>query len=119
MSDRELLEAAARAAGMVIGFEASQCFYSEHGTYGAGMYCLNERGDISSRWNPLTDDGDALRLAALLEIDIEFHVNVEAIAWGRWEDGEQRHVFQEPGLSTSATRRAITRAAAAIGAKDE
>lgn len=103
LNDRELLEMAAKAAG--------PDFW-----YGEPLNQFMDRGNGNRQWNPLTDDGDALRLANTLEIDIEFHVNVEAIAWGRRENGEQRHVTKEAGLSMSATRRAIVRAAAAIGA---
>jgi len=62
-------------------------------------------------WNPLTDDGDALRLAASLEMDICFHsegaelMNVNPHVYTDDSDGDQMQ----------ATRRAITRAAAAIG----
>jgi hypothetical protein len=103
MSDRELLELAAKAAkGAGLDIE----FNHETGkAYDADAY----------EWDPQLDSRAALELATALEIDIEFHVNVEAIAWGRWSSGEQRHVFQESGLSLEATRRAIFRAAAAIG----
>ena len=47
MTDRELLERAAKAAG----YE-----YAKHGGY------IVVDG-IPGNWNPLTDDGDALRLA--------------------------------------------------------
>ena len=97
-TDRELLEFAANAAN-ITSDGLGGCFDYEN----------------QKSWNPLTNDGDALRLAAILEIDIEFHVNVEAIAWGRRANGEQRHVTQELGLSMQATRRAIVRAAAEIG----
>jgi len=52
-TDRELLKWAAKAAGM------------EHPTYMervTGVVGIN-RGPMAALWNPLTDDGDALRLA--------------------------------------------------------
>lgn len=106
-TDRELLELAAKAAG----FDFIQ-WTAGTWTFGQETQCRPDGGDV---WNPLEDDGDALRLAAKLEIDIEFHVNVEAIAWFRMANGEQRHVTKEHGLSMEATRRAIVRAAAEIG----
>lgn len=108
MDDRTLLELAAKAAGW------KRIRVEENGVYKVHGWHEGYEADWEY-WNPLTDDGDALRLAASLEIDIEFHINVEAIAWGRRANGEQRHVSQEPGLSMPATRRAIVRAAAAIG----
>lgn len=104
-TDRELLELAAKAAGYT-NFEWE---------FDVSLPRIYNPSGFMTGWNPLTDDGDALRLAAKLEIDIEFHVNVEAIAWCRMANGEQRHVTKEHGLSMEATRRAIVRAAAEIG----
>ena len=103
MTDRELLEAAAKAAGLTIGA------WSDN--YGAFMYRGVEPG--KSWWNALTDDGDALRLAVKLRRFpvIEF-----------WSDGGF-WVFL-PGYEQNAellgtdpyaaTRRAVVRAAAEI-----
>lgn len=102
MTDRELLELAAEAAGYEINI--SKDWHDKDQIY------LN-----NIPWNPLTDDGDALRLAIRLKIDLEFHVNVEATAWGRRACGEQRHVTKGDGISPKETRLAIVRAAADIG----
>jgi len=101
MTDRELLEAAAKAAGLTIGAWSD--------SYGAFMYRGVEPG--KSWWNPLTDDGDALRLAVKLELQLDlrhsFHtVRVYGAAEGR---------IDESGDPYAATRRAIVRAAAEIG----
>jgi hypothetical protein len=56
MSDRELLELAAKAAG-----------YSPAVVTDDGVVFL--RG-VRVKWSPLTDDGDALRLAAALRLSI-------------------------------------------------
>lgn len=53
MTDRELLELAAKAAG--------------HNYY---MDSFGVHQIDSGRWNPLYDDGDALRLAVKLGVDI-------------------------------------------------
>ena len=91
MTDRELLEAAAKAAGL----------------WDAREQCI----DIP--WNPLFDDGDALRLACDLRLEV----------LPRWRCAEVRNGVEiiieycedEPALRCAATRRAIVRAAAAIG----
>jgi hypothetical protein len=66
-----------------------------------------------NQWNPLTDDGDALRLA--VECGICFGPNLDgdrAVAYG--EDG--RNIVELHGTDPyAATRRAIVRAAAEIG----
>ena len=94
-SDHELLELAARAAGIRI-FDI------------CGAWC---RCDTDEYWNPLTDDGDALRLAVNLDI-VPRVINGVAFAW---RDGVCD--IQEPhnGDPYAATRRAIVRAAAEIG----
>jgi hypothetical protein len=91
MTDRELLEAAAKAAGLTIGA------WSDN--YGAFMYRGVEPG--KSWWNALTDDGDALRLAVKC---LPFYT----LRYSR-EDWEK---CGEDGYA--ATRRAIVRAAAEI-----
>lgn len=99
MTDRELLEMAAKAAGI------------EH--YGFGLM-LNDSPYLkisrsTGMWAPLTDDGDALRLAVALRMDLNINdgecdvFTADSFYNGRGED------------TLEATRRAIVRAAAAIG----
>ena len=87
----ELLELAAKAAGL--------SFWQENS------------------WNPLDDDGDALRLAVKLNIDVFFHASrVEGhVAGGRIPPVRaiEREDYGDDPLA--ATRRAIVRAAAEIG----
>ena len=97
MTDRELLESAARAAGMIPSeFIGNQNFMD----------------GVLDGWNPLADDGDALRLAVKLQIQITPRTD---------DKSEAAHtayfVEQNNGDPYAATRRAITRAAAAIGEK--
>ena len=82
MNDRELLELAAKAAGIrlyVWGTKGKENFAD-----------MDAKGD--GRWNPLEDDGDALRLA----------VRVPLLTIHSCETAEE-------------TRRSIVRAAAEIG----
>jgi len=100
-TDRELLELAAKAAG-----------YRE-----AGINKPYTDG-LLENWNPLESDGDALRLAVKLRLECMY----EATELGPchcqfWIAGEgfkqvTEHLNDDP---YAATRRAITRAAAAIG----
>ncbi len=101
-SDRELLEKAAKAAGMVLG--------AWHEPMQAFLYRSIEPG--SGRWNPLTDDGDALRLAVKLRLSVVIRdddIRVNA----RLNDDKKREFCGDDPYA--ATRRAIVRAAAAIG----
>lgn len=105
MSDRELLELAAKAAG--ITEEIQQ---------------ILEAGIGGKRWNPLIDDGDALRLAVKLNL----HVGIEcesagsvSIEWDFDEGGQAAGEIDQDapmgGDDYAAVRRAIVRAAAEIG----
>lgn len=61
MTDRELLEAAAKAAGW-----STQSWRWESDSDGFSYRVEN----ILRYWNPLTDDGDALRLAVRCELSV-------------------------------------------------
>jgi len=104
MTDKELLELAAKAAGIEYDF----CRPELGG-------CQIRKPFVSGFWNPLTDDGDALRLAVKLEIAINPFAGKTVVAhtesgrlghekWDCWDDDPH-----------AATRRAITRVAAEIG----
>lgn len=106
MTDRELLELAAKAAGIELTWK----------DWGAGNGATAYKGDGSympCRWNPLSDDGGALRLAVKLGIGMVHH-----LGWGQVFhpsfNGERIDFHYDPDAET-ATRRAIVRAAAEIG----
>jgi hypothetical protein len=111
VNDRELLEMSAKAAGL--------CVWGEQIHIGRGFdgLVLSVAGSRKRpKWNPLTDDGDALRLAVRLGIDITFEAfgsvmaGKDAPALGFW------CACEDIGLDVyAATRRAIVRAAAEIG----
>lgn len=103
MTDRELLELAAKAAGYDVTYEIG--------------YLTFFRQDVVGRpvWNPLTDDGDALRLAVKLEIAVEYRRDVSAAFaynYARALEVGQNNKNLDP---YAATRRAIVRVAAEIG----
>ena len=94
MTDRELTEAAARAAGVYLAPEWR----------GHHKHLPN--------WNPLEDDGDALRLAVALLLDVR-HVHGKAHA-GMQDEFWCTEAWFPNGAPAATTRRAITRAAAAL-----
>lgn len=99
MSDRELLELAAKAAGIVRG----RWDYDE-------LRRLGHMVTPSMMWNPLDDDGDALRLAVKLGLQVTIVQGDKTFA-----EREQGFAFQDHGEDAcAATRRAIVRAAAAL-----
>jgi hypothetical protein len=103
-TDRELLELAAMAVGLEIHAEWQAQRDAIMGRDVAGLWIRNG----STRWNPLTDDGDALRLAVKLNIPI-FPYDDET------STGTIGVVAMNFGSKEANTRRAIVRAAAEIG----
>ena len=105
-SDRELLELAAKAAGIEV-------IWNEHWQSWQRRTPEMDRYGISRfPWNPLTDDGDALRLAVKLELEVSLGQFGTIIYPGNRKVEE----VGEDGCDEMALcRRAITRAAAAIG----
>ena len=105
-ADRELLELAAKACG----YDTSHPWNAERLELTPPVIALWIRGG-STGWDPLDDDGDAIRLAVLLHFRIDIH------ALEVWVTNQRGHAVSEV-VSTNlraATRRAIVRAAAFIG----
>jgi hypothetical protein len=101
-TDRELLELAAEAAGIEVVWMES----SYHGPTMGRVEVRNGEEEITEPWNPLTDDGDALRLAVKLHM---FDAgNFMAL---RLEETKSNPARTDQEI----TRRAIVRAAAEIG----
>lgn len=106
MSDRELLELAAKAAGYNVR--------ANH--YGVLLRDENEQGLEHCAWNPLTDDGDALRLAVKLQIQVAPGTyNKDEFAAYSSAGTEAKEYWSTQQDEWAATRRAIVRAAAEIG----
>lgn len=109
MTDREFLELAAKAAGI-------RGEWSERGQ----CIVISEVGMSWEYWRPLEDDGDALRLAVALRIDVYPWISEEdptSSAMARNGHGLRVTEFasKNRGCRYAATRRAITRAATEIG----
>lgn len=113
MSDRELLELAAKAVGL------SNFEYVEDGEgcyfdcgYDGPMTGLSIKYEYRI-WNPLDDDGDSLRLAVKLGLNVIYHETVRIVDCnGQFESLDSTLYNTDP---YAATRRAIVRAAAEVG----
>jgi len=103
MNDRQLLELAAKAAGINLEWDGHpdkwQPMYYEGKTYHS--------------FDPLTDDGDALRLAVKLHMDVRAPKCVNDSA--KANNIYSCDVHDDEPDPYAATRRAIVRAAAEIG----
>lgn len=112
MNDRELLEMAAKAVGYKI--------VKYHEDFLSGLWCeviKPEPEGVLCRWNPLENDGDALRLAVKLHIDFKNHGStVRVFAGDHLAQRVVASIEEACGQDQyAATRRAIVKAAAEIG----
>ena len=118
MTNKELLKLAYKASGynfetkgwVSIDYDEPQIDYIKNTWWESGR----EYHDL---WDPLTDDGDALRLAVKLRIDLEFLANGKTVALPKNHHRQIENVLVETNKDDPcvATRRAIVRAAAEIG----
>ena len=100
-TDRELLELAAKAAGLRVRT------WDGH----SGAMCAIDDDRHGLMWMPLTDDGDALRLAVKTGEPFVVRSRCVTTMGGLMEDFDPA----VSGDDLRATRRAIVRAAAEIG----
>lgn len=108
---RRLLELAAKAAGVAIEWNV---MINLHSPILAPKTQQERRwlGHDHTPWNPLTDDGDALRLAIDLELDVSLGKSGAVVEFGRLQIEEL-----DASDPYAAVRLAIVRTAAAIGQK--
>lgn len=120
MNVPHLLECAAKAAGYTDLPNYKRVMDQQSHLYGE-FALVTASGTIPSReWNPLIDDGDALRLAARLRFDIEIDGAGHVVsvyspcghnAVGAYEEGESR----DDEDVAAVLRETIVKCAARIG----
>ena len=119
MTDREMLELAAKAAGyyfhgMRVGLDYENCYVST----------TNDTDDWII-WDPRTDDGDALRLKVSLHLIVGSYSTYSSVGGtyttGNYTVPDEITVWhhETAGDACAAERLAITRAAAEIGRQME
>lgn len=103
MDDKELLELGAKAALIRVRWHPTNT-----------MVLVAENGEWTKEWNPLTDDGDALRLAVKLNLMVD--IMSETRRTDVFGAGVKEYIYQLHGSDGgAATRRAIVMTAAEIG----
>ncbi len=107
-NDRELLTLAAKAARFSYRPEVLR---TQKGLLGC---FLDDPEQTEYWWNPLTDDGDALRLAVKLGFLVTNRFGYAEVVVPATH-GKSGFVEADKGDPYAATRRAIVRAAAEIG----
>ena len=115
MTDRELLEKAAMAAGLTV------IPYTWNKGTGWDHEGFTLAGQGPDEWNPLEDDGDALRLLTRLPYRELYVSEIGAtVSWRRADNSGHgfkcdEYADEHGGDLNAATRRSIVRAAAALG----
>ena len=104
MTDHDLLELAAKSAGYTVVDR------DDDGT----LYVHSSQDERGERWNPLADDGDALRLSCRLSISIS-HAERYVFASACRGLFESTADINGCGGRELAARRVITTCAAEIG----
>lgn len=107
MSDRELMEMAAKAEGRPAPWDSNDVYTAWVGDPETGHW-----------WNPLCNDGDALRLAIKLDLCVAVNgMFVHADCRHRDDDLGyfEENTARNDGCIFKSTRLVIVRAAAAIG----
>ncbi|WP_257744568.1 hypothetical protein [Burkholderia glumae] len=119
MTDKELLELAAKAYGLTNPKWVDMAVWGEI-RYGISEAISSDDDDLGY-WNPLVSDGDALRLAVKLKLDMHFETQEnymgEMVEIFGPEEADGSHHCEAHGLGddhAATVRRAITRAAAEI-----
>jgi len=113
MTDQELLELAAKAAG----YEKI-----EYNDLKGSMLDIRYGRDEAiwngeDYWNPLVDDCEALRLAVKLGLFVDIYDTEVVVGWVVNENFSSMKTLNQPKVNDpyAATRRAIVRAAAEMG----
>lgn len=113
MDDKTMLELAARACSLTLDKSHSNGGPSKNDGFDCNGNAMLDwhNGYV---WNPLTHDGDALRLAVKLRLDIEFLRGGDFVKVSTYY-GDVSAEVEHTGDPAADTRRAIVRAAAEIG----
>ena len=127
MTDRELLELAAKAAGISWKPAETDAGKMCELKFGLWLNIVQEPTESTRRrFNPLNDDGDALRLAVDLRmlVDIRYRspgaIRYNSVTY--WVDPLLGQVIEFGDMETclrAATRRAIVRAAAELAKQEK
>ncbi|MBA5069740.1 hypothetical protein [Pseudomonas aeruginosa] len=121
MNDRTLLELAARAAGipdaLYLDCVAQDMYHPRDGEAGIEVNHRDTRWSclaIDGVWNPLTDDGDALRLAVKLGLILE--TDLDDSSCSATDVSYDNYTVEEHGdCPNAAVRLVIVKCAAEIG----
>jgi len=106
-ADKELLMMAAKAAGISGEFDGlTESFVPDDGFIPSSHQFY---------WNPLKSDGDALRLAVKLKLCVSIEFDRVDVTTPQMDNATEYFYDNPPTDPYAATRRAVVRAAAAIG----
>lgn len=108
-AERELLELAAKAAGVDVEYRDKSGFEGRINAPKAFYHRIGVK-----EWNPLYDDGDRYRLARACKLELDFDGSVVK-AWLHGDDGWHVHKFPFTAGNDTEEAYVVLRAAAEIG----
>lgn len=111
-TDKELLQLAAKAVGIKCDEVGPFVMRKEWEQF---FGCAGEFREVKHEWNPLDDDGQALRLAVDLGLCVDISNGFDCTTIDYFANNDASLCEQHGSDKHAATRRAIVRAAAAIG----
>jgi hypothetical protein len=115
MTNRDLLELAALAAGYDTKHQWNKDRLLLEPVVDA-LFVYDKGELLSTGWNPLEDDGHALRLAIKLDISVDADL-MDKCTYVTFGFFKERQLIEDHGDDPyAATRRAIVHAAARLGA---
>lgn len=116
MNDRELLEMAAKAAGLYVCCDPEYLGLKE---FGEDLLVKEEKYGNYRKWNPLDDDGDAFRLAVSLSMQVVIRKGwVEVLIHGV-QLSSLESCYSIDGCMRETARRAIVLAATRMDRLDQ
>lgn len=117
MEDRELLEMAAKAAGIEFTWKNCRLMVGDADMYGIREIIDEEMPFLTSGvfWHALIDDGHALRLCTKLNLEIERSKCADRAYCGKVDSAPWVEYVNDQQDIYAATRRSIVCAAAEIG----
>jgi hypothetical protein len=110
-TNRELTDLAAKALGITISWERRR---------DGKMAARQQSHGYCGIFDPLNDSYDNMRLMAGCRITVDqSHKSKVTVRWGTWPENESLSIACKDDSRMDATRRAVLRAAAEIGATKE
>lgn len=110
MDSREMMELAAKAAGLYVCVDPEYLGLKE---WGVDLWVKEDKFGTYTAWNPIDDDGDAFRLVMALDMTVNCNRDALTVIVQSWQSKLCKAV--RTNNTNADVRRAIVEVAAMIG----